>query len=151
MDEKQYSVSEEELNRLLAEEYLLEGRKRKKRLEDFLKSKKPVQKEQPKFATEKEIRGIITGSGACFNEEGGYIVAYKDMDKIIEELSKLSIDRDRVEKAIKKFADKINYPVMNRDGKCVGLSGSGYELDEEDLDKIVDAICKTGGEDGKEV
>ena len=39
---KQYLVSEEELKELLAIEYLMEGHERSKRLNKFLKSKKPV-------------------------------------------------------------------------------------------------------------
>ena len=49
---------------------------------------------------------------------------------------------------IKKYADKINYPVFDKGGNYCGSSGYGYELDKDDLDKIASEIL---GDDKSEI
>ena len=48
--------------------------------------------------------------------------------------------KERIMGIIKKYADKINYPVFDRSGDYCGSSGYGYELDKDDLDKIASEI-----------
>lgn len=74
--------------------------------------------------------------------------AFKNSITTICSLAIKPITKEKIIKAIKKYGDKINYPVLDRNGKYVGSSGHRYELDKSDLGKIASEIL---GEDKEEL
>ena len=89
--------------------------------------------EQPKFATEQEIRGILK------KFIGRHTTMYSGtaFEDAVSQLSKLSIpDRDRVRNAI---LDNV-YQYYGQQNQILGFTS-------KEIHKIINAICKTGGED----
>lgn len=143
---KQYLISEEELRDLIkigtpyTEKPVLTAFMENK-LKNFLEPKKPVE-----TLNEDRVREILEDLViSTLADSDGCLIFKTDYEKYIKKLLALSgksIDRNSIIKAIKKFGDKINYPVLDRYGDYMGSSGSGYELDEADLKKIADTLCK---------
>ena len=133
-NEKQYLVSKRELTNL-CHSYFNAEKCQGISLEDFLKSKKPVQKEQPKFATEQEIRGILK------KFIGRHTTMYSStaFEDAVSQLSKLSknIDRDRVEGIIRRYGYDTKFNAYDATDAILSLAIPQLKMNEQSIREIV--------------
>jgi len=101
--DKNYPVSEEELEKLLAIEYLMRGRKRSTRLKDFLKSKQPIDTlDRDKILT--ELREFFDETGLMVSVEQDQL---EDLADTISYFIPNQVAPEKIRKIVNKAIDNL--------------------------------------------